>query len=696
MSGDEMVATTCQLCPSACGVLVHLSDGKPVRVEGDPDYPLNKGALCPIGMASLEYLYHPDRLKHPLKRAGNRGEGKWQQVTWDEALDMIAAELTKVKEKYGAKSIVFIRGGTKGYSDAYVGRFANVFGTPNVASMAPLCHVPRERGSSLTYGFMAAPDLDYPPSCIIMWGANAGVAAITYSMRKNEASLKGSKLVVIDPAETEYTRMADIWIKPMPSSDLALALGMINVIINENLYDKDFVDNWTVGFEQLRDHVQDYPPEKVEEITWVPKETIREVAKTYATNKPACSVWGNGIDTNVNSLQCARAIAILRAITGNIGRPGGDMEWTPSGIVPKGSPELNQQDALTKEVRAKRVSAKDGILPINFYALPQTLVKAMIKADPYPIRAAFLAGASLLQCYPNAQETRRALESLDFLVAADLFMTPTTELADIVLPVKTYLEMDGFHESLYMPIVGVIQKVAQIDECWSDYKIFEELAKRLGLGEYFPDEKEFLEYIFKPTGLTFDEFRRARVISGKKQYRNYRKNGFKTPSGKVELYSSKLEGWGFDPLPVYHIPPESVISEPELTREYPLIFTNKKSYFYQHSRGRQIETSRSSHPEPLVTIHTQTAGKLGIAQGDQAYIETKRGKIRHKAILTSDIDPRVIIGDYGWWFPEKPASEQLHGWAESNLNILTDNKQPYGKEMGTPTLKGMLCKVYKA
>jgi len=692
MIGERVVRSTCELCNSGCGVLVYLRDGKPVRVEGDPDNPVNKGALCVKGMASLDYLYHQDRLKHPLKRVGERGKGKWQQITWDKALNVVAAELTKTREKYGAESVVFIRGGAKGYQDSYLARFANVFGTPNVASMAPICYVPRNHASVTTYGFMALPDYEYPPACIMIWALNTCSSAIGECRRVNEALGKGSKLVVIDPDETVFAQRADIWVKPRPCSDLALALGMINVIMNEGLFDKDFVEKWTVGFDKLKAHIQNYSPEKVEEITWVPAETIREVARLYAASKPACIAWGNGIDNNINNFQSARAIAILRAITGNIGRPGGDVEWSPSGIVPKGAPELLQQEALSPDVRARRISAGDGMLPINFYALPQSVIKAIIKSDPYPIRAAFVQGGSLLHTYSNAQEVYQALKSLDFLVVTDFFMTPTAELADVVLPVATYLEIDSLHESEYMIAVGIIQKVAQTGECWSDYKILSELAKRLGLGNYFWEgDKQALDFILKPAGLTFDEFRKVGVISGSKQYRKYEKNGFNTPSGKVELYSSQLEEWGFDPLPVYHEPPESPYSEPELAREYPLVFTNRKLAPFQHSGGRQIASLRGSHPQPVVKIHTETAGKLGIEEGDWVYIETKRGRIKQKAALTPNVDPRVVILEYGWWFPEKDS--ELHGWVESNLNILTDNKPPYAREMGSATLRGILCKV---
>ncbi|MDP2917616.1 MAG: molybdopterin-dependent oxidoreductase, partial [Dehalococcoidia bacterium] len=506
---------------------------------------------------------------------------------------------------------------------------------------------------------------------------------------------RGSKLIVIDPWETGYARRANIWIKPRPCSDLALALGMINVIINEGLYDKDFVENWTVGFDRLKANIQDYPPDRVAEITWVPAETIREVARFYATNKPACIAWGNGLDNNINNFQGDRAICILRAITGNLGKPGGDLEWSQSGIVPKYSQEMIQQGAIPPEVRARRLKPRDTIVPPFYYAIPQDIIKAIATGEPYPVRTVFVQGASLLHTYTNSRETYEALKRLDFLTVTDFFMTPTAELADIVLPVATYLEIDSLHLSEYTPTVSVIQKVAQVGECRSDYEILKELAKRLGLGKYFWDDTEqVLDYILKPTGLTYDEFRKVGVIRGSKQYRKHEKSGFSTPSGKVELYSKKLEEWGFDPLPVFHEPPESPYSEPQLAKEYPLVLTNRKLAHFQHSGGRQLQTLRGIHPEPLTYLHPETASKLGVAEGDYVYIETKRGRVKQKAALAPGIDRRVVFLDYGWWFPEKDA--ELHGWAESNINILTSNKQPYAREMGSATLRGILCKVYKA
>ncbi|GAH61007.1 unnamed protein product, partial [marine sediment metagenome] len=279
----------------------------------------------------------------------------------------------------------------------------------------------------------------------------------------------------------------------------ALALGMINVIVNERLFDKVFVDKWTVGFDELKAHVHDYPPEKVEDITWIDADKIKEAARLYATNKPACIQWGNGLEHNVNSFQTARALAIMRAITGNLGVPGGEVECSPLPSLNRGAPEFSLVNKISPDKRANRISTKDGMLPNVFYALPQSIVKAMIEEDPYPIRVVYVMAGNNLISFSNIQETYTAFKKLAFLVVTDMFMTPTASLADIVLPVSSYLERNSMKEALDYPVAEVEQKVAEVGECRSDYQILSELAKRLGLGRYFWDtEEECLDFLLKP------------------------------------------------------------------------------------------------------------------------------------------------------------------------------------------------------
>jgi anaerobic selenocysteine-containing dehydrogenase len=700
---SEVVRSICGLCPRGCGVLVHLGNGKVVKVEGDPESPVNKGTLCSKGLASLEVLYHPDRLKHPLKRVGKRGDGKWQQISWDEALDRVAGELIKARDNYGAESVAFIKGALRGIQDGCLFRLANTFGTPHFVTQDHVCYEPSQFAAEVTCGYLPTPDYEQSPACIIVWASNQAGTSITQYEQILKALDKGAKLIVIDPRETELVSKADLWLRVRPASDLTLALGMTNVIINEELYDKTFVDKWTVGFDKLWEHVHQYTPEKVADITWTPADMIRRAARLYATTKPATIPWGNGIEHNVNGFQAARAIAILRAITGNLDVPGGEIQRSPTGIPAWISPQLTLVNELPADKWERRVDADLKFVPAFSplsMLVPQRIVKAILEGDPYPIHAAYIQSANVLLTYSNAQETYRALNKLDFLAVADIFMTPTAGLADIVLPAATYLEFENIRMPSFHPDARAMSqltpKVVEVAECRSDLEILNELAKKLGLEKYFWDDTEsLLDDLLKPTGLTVEEFRKVRVIEGGKQYRKYEIDGFKTPSGKVELYSNQLKEWGFDPLPTYYEPPETPYSDPQLAREYPLIFTTYKVEPYRHSGGRQIASLRGSHPDPIISIHPQTAGKLGIAEGDWVYVETKRGRIKQKASLTTSLDPRVVVADYGWWFPEKGVAE-LYGWAESNINVLTDDKPPYGREVGATNLRGILCKVYKA
>ena len=694
----KVTRSVCVLCQIGCGILVHSDNGQVVKVEGDPESPLNKGILCPKGLASLEYFYHPDRLKQPLKRLGKRGGGKWAPISWDEALDIVARELIKAKDKYGPESVTFVRGSAKGgwVSRINIVRFANVFGSPNTGHQGHVCFVPRRNASRITYGSYAVPDLEYPPASIVIWGKNLEANLHHVHWRVMRAVERGAKLMVIDPRNIGGAHTADLWLKPRPGSDLALALGMINVIINEGLYDKAFVEHWTVGFQELKTHIQDYTPERVATITWIPADMIRHAARFYGVNKPACLQWGNAIDHGVNSFQTARALCILRAISGNLDAPGGDVRWSRPTLVEQSSPELTLSIKISAEVR-KRALSSGKQLPTNSDVQPQDIVKAILHEDPYPVRAAYLQGCNALLSYSNARETYQALLKLDFLVVVDMFMTPTAALADIVLPAATYLEYDDMVVPAFsMPVALVQQKVTRIGECRSDYEILRDLARKMGLGEHFWDtEEQCLDFILRPSGISFDEFKKIGFLLGSKRYRSYQSNGFSTPSGKVELYSSQLEKWGFDPLPIYYEQPETSFSAPELAEGYPLVVTSGKRGCYRHSAGRQIASLRGGHPEPVVSIHPETAKGLGIADGDWVYIETKRGKIKQKASLSPDIDPRVVIVDYAWWFPED-GPDELYGWAKSNINILTDDQPPFNREMGSTVLRGIVCKVSKA
>jgi len=695
---EKILKSTCGICQTGCGIRIHVRNSKIVAVDGDPDSPVNRGHLCVKGRAWSEHLNSPLRLTRPLLRSREKGSGVWKAVRWDEALDRVAEGFKKAKLSHGPESLVFIRGSYKGgYQGTHLARLANAFGVSNIASMASVCYVPRANASLLTQGYNPVPDYDNPQRCIVIWGANYAATRIGEYQATLDARRRGSKLIVIDPRKIPLAEKAEVFLQPRPGSDLALALGLINVIINEGLYDRVFVERWTLGFEKLKHHVQDYSPRTVSAITWVKAESIEEAARLYAGCKPGIIQLGNAIDHTVNNFQTARAVSILKALTGNLAVPGGEVPclWPPV-HHPMGSPAMDLRDSLPEEARRKRLNALDRFLPMIFYALPQAIVRAVLEQEPYPVRAAFIQGANVLATYTNARRTYQALRSLDFLVVADFFMTPTAALADVVLPAASYLEYDSLVAPPYYPVVQIQQKAAQIGECRSDYDIVKGLADRLGIGRHFWDtEVEAMDFALKPTGLTFDEFRGIGVLSGKKEIGKHEREGFATPSGKVELFSQRLQEWGFNPLPSYHEPPETPFSDPELAREFPLVLTSWKAELYRHSGGRNLPPLRDASPEPLVWLHPDTATACGVVDGNMAWIETRRGRIRQRVRTTEDIMPGVAGVDYGWWFPEKSARD-LYGWADANANILTDDSPPYGAEMGTPCLRGFLCKITRA
>ena len=691
----HVIRSICRLCYNSCGVLITLEKGMPVAIQGDPEHPFSKGKLCSKGWASLEYLNHPDRLRTPLKRVGKRGEGQWEKVSWDEALETAAVGLQSIKEKFGALSVVFMRGASKGLSDVLLARFANIFGSPNITSPAPYCFMPLIKGSEFTYGFYAYPDYEHSPRCIMTWGANLKSTRFPDYEAVLVALGKGAKLIVIDPVENELTKMAHIWIQLRPGTDLALALGLMKVIVEGDLYDRVFVKFWTLGFEELKNHLAEYTLDEIERITWVPRDMIVEAARTYASLKPACIPWGNGVESNVNSLQSARAISMLRAISGNLGVPGGEVKASRPGGVNIWSSDLASPHLIPEEVRGQRLSKQDHLLPTVYYVLPQSIMKAILHDDPYPVRAAYVQAANPLTHYPNARETYRAFMSLDLLIVSELFMTPSSMLADVVLPAASYLEYDSVEQPWDFPMAGAQQKVAQVGDCRPDGWILNELAGKMGFHDYvWKDMEEPLDLVLKEASLTFEAFRKTGILVGERMYRHYEKEGFETPSGKVELYSQRLEAWGYDPLPVYRESPETPYSEPEASEEYPLIMTSRKDDVYRHSGGRQITFLRNALPEPEVRIHPRVAERLRIEDGEWVHVSTRRGTIRLKVRLQESLDPRIVVLDYAWWYPEKKDSH-LFSWDESNINILTSNKPPFNREMGTPSMRGIFCKVSK-
>jgi anaerobic selenocysteine-containing dehydrogenase len=699
-------------------------------VEGDPDWPVelkvwppNKG--CVRRKAAAEWFYHPERVNFPLKRAGEKGGGKWQKITWEQALDEIAGKLKQIKDKYGGEAISLVMG-TGRTEIPPINRLFDLLGAPNSCRQGQICFFPRAKVADAITGYYHLFSVKPTTKCIVAYGVEPMVARPITAQAINIARKNGAKLIVIDPRRTRSASMADIWLQIRPGTDTALMLGMANVIIAENLYDKEFVDKWCYGFEELKKLVKEYNPQKVAQITNLPADLIIKAARLYAANRPACFVEGLGVENQQGNARAFHARWVLSGLTGNIGVEGGDEQAGPyPEIRPAGAVEPIV--TMSPEQSAKQLGASRfklftaGSLGLQApYArkvwdtMPMPVVtahapmvyRAAITGKPFPIKAMMCFGANPMITQSNVKMVHQALKSLDLLVVSDFWLTPTAELGDYVLPVASWLERPiiddscGYGRFLTSGEAALPASIYGEYEHKTDYDIIRELAIRLGYEKYFPWEnlEKYYDYLLEPTGFTHQQFvEQVRVKTKVPQYKRYEDLGFATPTGKIEFHSTVFEKLGYDPLPKYVEPAETEISEPELAKKYPLrLITGGKVRERYHSEWHHVESVRKLHPDPLLQIHPETAASLDIKDGDWVWIETLRGRVRQRAKLFDGILPNVVHAEHGWWLPELPGEEPcLHGVWEMNINVcMNDDPDVCDEITGSWPLKTALCKVY--
>ncbi len=739
----EVKRALCFGCWLQAGVLATVKDGKVVKLKGEPGHPVNQGWICERSKAFIEHLYHEDRLNYPLKRIGDRGEGKWKKITWDDALNEVAEKLDRIRARSGAEAVASIGGTGRGFSELFKVRFMNLFGSPNHANAGQWCSVVSRQIHAAIYGAGASRAVKHPCRCAVIWGGNPAESFACIFPQHIKAKRKGTKYIVIDPKYSETTgRLADKWLKLRPGTDAALALGWLNVIIEEELYDRDFVNRWCHGFNELRERVKQYPPRKVAEITWLPEHEIAESARLYATSKPASIIWGVKSDmqgTNVTGITHAKCI--LRAITGNLDVIGGDMLSGPCEKANYGA-MLEHMDRLPPEQRKKQLGADShklwcfpGYEMVAEEAKPYWYGKglsasflpgchepaiwsAILDGRPYQVRGLICGGCNPLVAYPNTKRIYKALKNakLDLFVVAEQWMTPSAMLADYVFPITNWLE----HPQLYTQTFQGSGNAASIGERVvpplyerkTDFEFYRGLGLRLGQRQYWREtlEKEW-DWCLQPLLQEFnldssEEFaKKQRFWSPPPLEKRYettdpktgKPKGFATPTRKVELYSTILEKLGYDPLPDYMEPPETPVSQPELAKKYPFILiTGARFRPMHHSEHRQIRSLRKLYPYPTVEINPETARQAGIGEGDWTVIETVRGKIKQKAKLTSRIPPRMIECQHGWWFPEEIGEDPvLFGTFEYNVNVLTPDSEEFcDPATGAVTFGPLLCRIY--
>lgn len=754
--GVEEKKVNCAASPGCwgCGMLVRVKDGKIVGRRGNRQHPGSQGHACGKRFPHLvKWLEHPAQLMHPLKRVGERGENKWQRISWDQALDEIADKLKRIKAQYGAESLAIIEGFDRSDTSGIRGRFLNLFGNPgNIGSSGPICHCGR---LAVHCALLGAP-VDYVveapvtaalmrnTGCFVFDGLNLSESSPREWLQFREGLGKEPKpvVIVIDPRRTEIADKADIWLQIRPGTDTALMLAWINIIVEEGLYDRAFVDEWTFGFEQLKQRASEYTPERVAEITWIPAAKIRESARIYATQKPSLLRAGMCADQiGLNAMRYEQARVCLQAITGNMATQVFERPKGPGPII---DGKIGVRDAMLQleekcrpEQRKKQLGSDrfklmswpayeiTSKLYKEVYGIPQcmsghnfgsnqpSIWRTVLTGEPYPVKAMITWCTNPLIDAANTKLVYKVLKSsnLDLHVVLELFMTPTALLADYVLPAASKLEKQvcSTAEDFATLFVFSERAIKPMGERRVDFEFFRGLAVRLGFGEYFPweTEEELHNYRLEPLGITFEEAARERYVIKSSETWTYetinpktgKPTGFATPSGKVELYSNVLKELGYDPLPFYEEPPESHIRTPNVAKDFPLILITGGTFNPQwQSEHRHLGAGlREQHPDPLMDIHPDTAHELGIADGDWAYIETRRGVIKQKANITARIHPKIVNVEHGWWFPEQPAQEPwLHGLWQSNANVLTtDDPDACDRLSGGGAHRALLCKVYK-
>src|SRR3990172_3120990 len=635
------VMTDCTLCYHSCGVKVTVEDGKAVKVVGLKEHPLTRGELCPKGDAMLEDIYSPERITHPIKRVGK----KWEQISWEQALNEISAKLLDLKKKYGPE-VLGVFSGSIGVENLEMNglsqRFRSAFGSPNFFSVESVCFRMRLRTRQLTFGRPATEE--YDSNLYILWGHNPETSDLPLKIHMAENRAKGAKLVVIDPKRTTLADGADMFIQIRPGTDGAMALAMINVIVKENLYDKEFIDKYTVGFEKLVPHIQQYTPEWAEKITEVKADDIRKLARLFAGTKGASIFQGIcSLDQTANGTQTSRAMAILQTITGNINVPGG---WVISLRPSMGRVDMEVPKPLGNE-KYPIISEMWG------RKSPYGVVTMVPENIPQKIKAFFVIGGNPLVSMADSNAFREAFKKLELLVVHDLFMSETAQAANYVLPACSHLEKWGvaytYNIDHCLPYLMLRKKAIELlGECCSEWKLVTELAGRLGLGSLFPwkSEEEMVAYELAPSGLSFDHLLTEKPEGAYYQKKKYgiEEKTFNTPSGKIEIYSLELEKVGADPLPTYTEPHKSPVSTTQLLGKYPLILcTGSRSLYYTHSQFRHVASLRKEDPEPLAELVAGTAENYGVKTGDTVIIKTPSGRVKMKARVTDRVAEGVVL-----------------------------------------------------
>ncbi len=697
---EEAGYTFCDGCNEVpfCGIKFYKNGNLVTRIEPWPGFPASP--LCSKAYATLQRLYHPNRLKYPMKRTNPKGseDPGFERVTWDEAYDTIVDHLKRIKEKHSPHEVFFYVGDPK-EPRAAVQRLAVTYGSVNYGcESSTACRRAAQLAELLTYGF---PTMGNPPTeetkVMLIWGTNPAYSGQPFLCHGHLADAKerGVKFIVVDPRITPTAgTLADIHLRPRPATTAALAAGLMHVIFKEDLHNKEFCEKWIHGIDELKEYVKGFPPEKVERIAWVPAEQIVDAARLYASNSPGCLLTGaQGTTHDLNATNNHRALLMVPAICGYIDIPGGiDKPTNPLEGMPgpwaDGPPEFSLREKMN-QMKEHRLDLDDfpawaeKLWEIQTNHLVEWIKEGKVKA--------FLGWGLNTMIWPQSHEYQEAIGSLEFSMAVDYFFRPWSHnYVDIVLPAAMNFERLAPFACHGRKVFGRTP-VKPLGECKEDWQIALDIGTRLGYPDIFfnGDVEAACNDVLGMWNLSYDDLRKNQEdgvsvpAKGPELYKQYETGdmrmdgnpGFPTPSGKIEAVSLVLEKHGYPALPEYKDPMQT-------TNEYPLILiSGSRLPYITHSKWREdspwlLELQR----EPLLTINPMDAEKNGIASGDDAILETPHGKMRVKTKLTVMV-PEGVVGI-------------MHGWAKANVNELIPRQ--FDPISGFPPYKEVICKVEKA
>ena len=708
----KVTRTTCRLCLVRCGMLVTTDDGEVVRIVGDPDHPLSKSWLCAKGKFSAEYVRSPMRVRHPLKRVGERGGGRFEQVSWDDALGDIAGRLNRIVEESGPESVAVEALPPKEFFAYDI--FCDVVGSTFFKHDAHNCFTPQLIADTLTYGDL----LTYPgfltvteSDVLLLWGVNLHETGGSKEQRVRDATRRGTKTIVVDPRPTRAASQADLWLRVRPGTDAALALGLLHEMIRNDWYDAQFVADWVEGFPALAERAAQYPPERVAAITWVDRRDIEEAARMFGAARTAAMYTFIGATMGGNAVSTLRLMGFLPALKG-VDTVGNNRFLLPPKMrmasyyrYDKTSESPPGAGARRRYLSADRFPLLDGPSALTTpYPHPRQVIDAMLTGEPFPVRALW-TDCNPLVSLEGSRTVMAALGKLDLLVVSDIVMSPTAYLADYVLPITTHLESDAVTEYSGLNMVAArARAIAPVGEAREEGEIVLDVLKRMGYGDKLPVQTyhEYLDHRLEPMGVTFEQLKQVGSIVTPDSERKYLtgrqrrdgRPGFNTPTGKVELVSRTLAAHGYDALPDFVEPPMSPFSTPELAAEYPLILiSGTRSLEYYSTLGIEIAKLRKRRPDPSIEMAPETAQALGLEEGVWVLVESPSGPhgIRRKVAILEGMHPQVVNAEGLWYMP---GEQNLAEAAMSvGANVLTELRDDVDPIIGGSTARCILCRL---